>query len=172
MSFTFDKNDSAVASTKSKINQTLLNGDFSQLGPAGEPPIGWSFSVSKSPSKPGQQQWRVVDNDAPPGSKSGRSIQCAMHEESCTLAQWPSPECESGDAVSPLIPVTGGSVVKLIIWAKLVTEDASDKGCSGRSCYVQITMNSLDAKGHGDSRSGAMVRPTNQPTNQLIIVYQ
>ena len=66
----------------------------------------------------------------------------------------------------------GGSVVKLIIWAKLVTEDASDEGCSGRSCYVQITMNSLDAKGHGDSRSGAMVRPTNQPTNQLIIVYQ
>ena len=55
--------------------------------------------------------------------------------------------------------------MKLIIWAKLVTEDASDEGCSGRSCYVQITMNSLDAKGHGDSRSGAMVRPTNQPTN-------
>ena len=47
--------------------------------------------------------------------------------------------------------------MKLIIWAKLVAEDVSGK------MYVQITMNSLDAKGHGDSRSGAQVRSIDRP---------
>ena len=162
MSFTFDSNDSAVASTKSQINSTLLNGDFSRLGPPGQPPTGWSFSISKnSDGKPGKQQWRVVENDAPPGSKSGRSIQCTMREESCKTA--PPYPCESANAVSPLVPVTGGSVVKLIIWAKLVAEDVSGK------MYVQITMNSLDAKGHGDSRSGAQVRSIDRPPPMIAL---
>ena len=158
MSFTF-KDDRAVASAKSTINKTLLNGDFSQLGAVGQPPIGWSF-LSKNSDGKLNKQWQVVDNDGPPGSKTGRSIQCAMHKMSCSChpgGAWrhtckppPQAPCESANAVSPLVPVVGGSVLKLIIWAKLVKEDVVG------GMYVQITMNSLDANGHGDSRSGAL----------------
>ena len=62
---------------------------------------------------------------------------------------WP---CASGSAVSPQINVVGGSVVKLIIWAKL---EAS--ACSG-SAYIQVTMNPMvngsDNREISDSEGG------------------
>ena len=113
-SFTFDV-ESNTATAGSIINNTQLNGDFARLGPD-QRPSDWVFQPASGTRSP--KQWAVVEADAPPQSRSGRSMRCEMKEISCTV-KTVTGGCSSAKATSPAVNITGGSVLQVNVWAKL-----------------------------------------------------
>ena len=110
------------------VTKTELNGDFAHLGSDGRPD-GWRFSNSTPLAK---RQWAVVSDAAPPASTSGRSLRCEMVGVPCSLkngVRWANNRavprvqhqgaCEGEVATSPLLAVTGGSIVQVTLWARM-----------------------------------------------------
>ena len=127
-SFAFDKVTgvaTALARNPTLISQ--LNGDFARLGSDGRP-LGWAFTNSSPTSK----QWSVDATAAPRASKTGRSLRCEMVSLPCSLknaVRWANNRavprvqyegtCRGEVATSPLLSVTGGSVVQISVWARM-----------------------------------------------------
>eukprot|EP01052_Picozoa_sp_SAG31_P009249 SAG31_NODE_482_length_15056_cov_5.057364_13_plen_463_part_00 len=128
-SFTLDKITGVAAPTAPSRIASQLNGDFARLGSDGRP-AGWTFTNSTPVTK----QWTVDSTSAPWNSTSGRSLKCEMVAVDCSLTdtirwannrkvprvQYRGP-CLGEVATSPLLSVTGGSVVQISVWARMTS---------------------------------------------------
>lgn len=132
-SFTFDKTTGLARPTITRPSlASQLNGDFARLGPDGRP-LGWTFTSSSSVLK----QWTIDSTAAPWSSRSGRSLRCEMVSVPCSLKnairwannravpriQYQGP-CLGEVATSPLLSVTGGSIVQISMWARMTNFSA------------------------------------------------
>jgi len=105
-SFAFDK-ETEVAVVVDPTNITRqLNGDFAELAPGSTLPARWDFEPASAAAAAGE--WSVSTSAPPPLSGSGRSLRCDMAAVG-----------KSQTAMSPLIAVSGGSVVQISVWSRL-----------------------------------------------------
>eukprot|EP01043_Picozoa_sp_COSAG02_P058304 COSAG02_NODE_7233_length_3106_cov_1.757566_1_plen_830_part_00 len=132
-SFIFDKTtDVARAKITKPTMASQLNGDFERLGIDGRP-LGWTFTGVS----PILKQWTVDSTSAPWTSKSGRSLRCEMTSVPCSLknaVRWANNRavprvqhegpCLGEVATSPLLSVTGGSIVQITMWARMTNFSA------------------------------------------------
>jgi hypothetical protein len=165
-SFVFDAaRGVARPATPPAVMARQLNGGFEGLDPDGLP-AGWTFAAPTfaAPTPPLRRRARGHDGATSsqwststavlPGTKSGtRALQCEMHEVECAVkgVRWANNRavprvaydgpCGSEIASSPMVNVSGGSIVQVSVWAKL----ASYSGPSGQ--MPQITLMTFDKEG-------------------------
>ena len=155
------------------MNNTELNGDFARLG-SDQRPSGWDFLPGSPTTNP--KQWAVVESDAPPGSRTGRSLRCEMKEVSCTVKQVAG-GCASERAASPVLNITGGSVLQITIWAKLTAYSWEDTAGQAdglgenlgakKTKGPQITAVPMDAKGGSQLYANIFLNPHDATTYNI-----